>query len=452
MTRILSLLFLLGGLPLAAQTTTTVTLRGDNCRAVYLYEFNGIGFDNVATFEKDAEGNFSTQAAYETPVFRYVGSSQRDVLPIIVGADEQVTVRGNCGRLKVATLEDSPANAKYKEVKQAFTDFNQRYQTHTRAYLAAQQQSDSAGLAQNLAALNRLDADKQRLLTETRRDFPLVGRVVSLNTYLSYLTQNRGRYPNELDYFAKTYFQFVDFEDEAYGELPWTYEGARNFTTPLMQAVPGEELGDLLGSVFAKWPAGGRAKLYALSGSFAALMQRKHPAAGKIGEMMTGGEFAAFPKVVAQIEKQTAGLASFTIGAEAPTFTGETPEGDRLSLESLRGKIVLIDFWASWCGPCRRENPKVVKAYAKYKDQGFEILGVSLDRTKSRWVDAIAKDGLTWPQVSDLQGWKSEFAKLYGVTSIPHTVLLDAEGKILARNLRGHQLDAKLKELFPRGK
>jgi len=126
----------------------------------------------------------------------------------------------------------------------------------------------------------------------------------------------------------------------------------------------------------------------------------------------------------------------------------KTPEGEDLSLSDLRGKVVLIDFWASWCGPCRKENPHVVKLYKKYKDQGFEILSVSLDKDKNRWIQAIEKDGMNWKHVSDLKGWKNQAAQTYSVKSIPHTVLLDAEGKIIARNLRSKALDRELEKVF----
>jgi len=112
-----------------------------------------------------------------------------------------------------------------------------------------------------------------------------------------------------------------------------------------------------------------------------------------------------------------------------------------LALSSFRGKIVLIDFWASWCGPCRKDMPGVVKLYNKYKAKGFEIFGVSLDKDKGHWVDAIKNDGITWPQVSDLKHWESEPAKMYDVRSIPFTVLLDKEGKIIAKGLRGAELE-----------
>lgn len=141
-------------------------------------------------------------------------------------------------------------------------------------------------------------------------------------------------------------------------------------------------------------------------------------------------------------------MLATTIGQTAPDINLTTPEGKELSLSSFKGKVVLIDFWASWCGPCRKEMPNVVKAYAKFKNKGFEIFGVSLDMDKDRWVEAIAKDGITWPQVSDLKQWGSSVVKLYNIQGIPYTVLLDREGKILAKNLRGEELEQKLAEVL----
>ncbi|MDB4173419.1 AhpC/TSA family protein [Bacteroidia bacterium] len=141
-------------------------------------------------------------------------------------------------------------------------------------------------------------------------------------------------------------------------------------------------------------------------------------------------------------------LGPLVEGAMAPDIKLKTPAGDSLALSSLRGKVVLIDFWASWCGPCRKENPNVRRIYEKYKDQGFEIYGVSLDNNASRWNDAIAKDGLTWKHVSDLAGWQSSAAKLYGVRSIPATFLLDKEGRIYKSGFRSHELEGLLQQLL----
>lgn len=136
-------------------------------------------------------------------------------------------------------------------------------------------------------------------------------------------------------------------------------------------------------------------------------------------------------------------------GMEAPDIALPNPQGDTLRLSALRGKVVLIDFWASWCGPCRRENPHVVRLYERFHDKGFEIFSVSLDQSRDKWLDAIQKDGLRWPcHVSDLRGWNSAAGRLYGIQSIPATVLVDREGNILARNLRGAELERKLTEIF----
>ena len=151
---------------------------------------------------------------------------------------------------------------------------------------------------------------------------------------------------------------------------------------------------------------------------------------------------------VKTLTEMTSVWKQVAVGQPAVNFIQNDSTGSPISLESLKGQYVLIDFWASWCGPCRDENPNVVAIYNDLHDKGFEIIGVSFDTSKEKWIKAIEDDKLTWHHVSDLEGWSNAVGGLYGVRSIPHTVLLDKEGIIIAKNLRGDELREKLEELL----
>ena len=151
---------------------------------------------------------------------------------------------------------------------------------------------------------------------------------------------------------------------------------------------------------------------------------------------------------VSDFESILTKMKKLPVGSFAPEIRLNSPEGKAISLSSFKGKVVLIDFWASWCGPCRRENPHVAEMYRKYKDRNFEIFGVSLDDNLAAWKNAIKKDRITWPQVSELKKWDSDAVRSYQVDAIPFNVLIDKEGKIIAKGLSGAELEQKLMDVL----
>ena len=139
-------------------------------------------------------------------------------------------------------------------------------------------------------------------------------------------------------------------------------------------------------------------------------------------------------------------LENVNVNAVAPDFTLQTPDGKEVAMYSVKGKLKVIDFWASWCGPCRQENPNMVKLYAEYKDKGLTVISVSLDEKKDKWLEAIEKDGLTWLHLSDLKGWKSDVVKKYNIDAVPTIFVLDENNRIVGKNLRGEKLKAFVAE------
>ena len=157
-----------------------------------------------------------------------------------------------------------------------------------------------------------------------------------------------------------------------------------------------------------------------------------------------------YSSLTQQIDNKVARIKRTALAATAPNFNALDNLGNVVQLSSFAGKYVLLDFWASWCPPCRQESPTLVRLYNAFKDKNFTIISISVDDNKEKWLAAVQKDGLVWPNVSELDGWKSPLATLYNVSAIPNSFLLDKEAKIIAKNLRGKDLESKLVELMGR--
>lgn len=432
---------------LPAQETITIKAETVGCSGpLFLYTFDGTAFKPTIS-SVALDGIYSFEIPQSAHRFYYIGPDATSLKPLILGTEQDVTLIEHCNNSKLFQIKNSFINKEYQDVKIIFGELAKESQRAVTTFRRGMK--DPALKEEGIAMMAKIDEKRIALLDSLKQVNPFLARVASLNTYLSYYNYGEDKYASEIDYFTNEFFQFVDWSDEGYYQLPWVYEGFKSYTTTLSTVYKASEaLQQSINIGLDAVPAASKAEKLALGGILTVLRKANHPGFGYYAQRYIDRFGKDDPQAAKDLAVEIQRLSSFAVGGEAPNFTQFTPEGEPLALNDLRGKVVLVDFWASWCGPCRKENPHVLRLYDEYKDKGFEVLGVSLDRAKDRWLQAIEKDGLKWLHVSDLKGWKNEVAQMYRVSSIPHTMLLDADGKIIARGLRGAQLEAKLAEIF----
>lgn len=429
-----------------AQETVTIDVNMDDCGDnIYAFEFRAMQLHPIAQASLDGDNQYQLKLKTDAPKLVYIGIPPNKVVPVMVGPEKQFAISGSCQNAQRSKISGSEFNGQYLQLQNTMNEYKRENNQIMSKMVKAKTKEEQLKAIQDMKAL---DEERLALLDSLKDAEPFLGKILALSTYLSY-PNNGSDYRDEIEYFANEFFQFADFSDPTYHTLPLVFDAYYDYSRTLSGVnIPKNILEQyLIESLnLIQKPSG--AHEYALSGIIRGLDKTKNSLYSKFAQEFIEHYQAKYPQIASQLEERNRQLTQFEEGRVAPDFTQLTPEGEEMSLSDLRGKYVLIDFWASWCGPCRRENPNVVRMYKAYKDKGFEILGVSLDRDKDRWLAAIEKDQLTWRHVSDLKGWSNAVAQQYSIRSIPRTILLDPEGRIVAKNLRGASLEAKLKELF----
>ncbi len=420
-----------------------------NAEYIMLYDQVGLALREVARGQRQADGSYVlTMPTTPKPRFYSLGFNETQIGRIILGNEPELTLYANAQYMEKGRTIGSAANKALENVLKR-TEALRTTSDQLRADLRlAQASRDVVAIQTANTALASLGKEKTAFLDSLKKANAMLWRSATLQISPDYFDNPHG-YQDELDFYSKAYFDYANLNDPAYDETPDVYDAFQNYVLLVSQLGANVNTSkQMFDTQLSKLKPGTNVYRRALSGIVSGMKIANHP------------EYTAYAKRyvdlyrnddqgdIKRLEFDLKRTSTFTPGMEAPDLVGNTPEGEPYALSKLRGKYVLVDFWASWCGPCRRENPNVKAMYEKYKSKGFDILGVSLDREETSWKKAIEQDGLIWHHISDLKGWNSEHAALYSVTSIPQTLLLDREGKIIQRNLRGEQLSEKLKEIF----
>jgi len=431
-------------------TQITGTLNGNKADSLKLLIWDGVNLNPIEsqqlTYQKDKSiFSFNTQKLNSGLYF--LAFDSKKVRPFIIHNEAVVEVRGHVDSIQQFRFPGSTINERYNYYMNQNQQMSKEFQGILGEYRRFAKIPEKK--AEVDAKMKDYDTRRVALYNQAKTDDPFLAKVLGLFTYLSYEFNKEGD-ESEGQYFAKNFFNYADLSDPVYNHLPQIRNAAQGYAQTLGKVgLTVEDQQKYVDENLAKMDEGSVAyKAFLLGVAIGYGQTKAEQNIVKYGELYLSKFSGENAKLDQDLTGRIRKAKKLMPGIQAPDIVQKNPEGEEVKLSDFKGKIVLIDFWASWCGPCRRENPNVVKVYNEFKDQGFEILGVSLDKSKAKWVSAIEKDKLTWPHVSDLKGWGSTHAKDYGVTGIPQTFLVDKEGKIIAKNLKGAQLDAQLTKLF----
>lgn len=435
----------------------TLTCIFDNCSSldsIKLYKSSGYFKEPIMTAYADKNGQFIFQLPKsKSPQFYFVGlNAELDKLkPIILGTEKTVTLSGPCYNMMLTNAKESKLNEGFDN---AFRQMNTLKINMSKAAENMQLNYNDVKLRTEFEnQIKAVDVQKLALLDSLKKSNPFVAKILALDTYTSFQhSPNSKNFKDEIEYFATQYFQYVNWQDTEYEGIPYIFDMFRSYTNVITLPQLGlskDKQKSYINGLTKNIPAKSQAHKFALSGIFSILLEKQNTLAIDYVETYMTQFPNDDPNYMYSLRSAVNQLKAQMLEVPAPEIVQADTTGKMRKLSDMKGKYVLIDFWASWCGPCRRENPNVVRLYNRYKDKGFDVFSVSLDQSRDRWIQAIKDDGLLWDNhVSDLKYWSNEAARTYGIQSIPSTLLLDKNGLIIARNLRGPALENKLAELL----
>lgn len=406
-------------------------------------------FDTIASAKliyKGGKARFTLQGKIPQEGVYFIGHPPYDLREIMLYPGDYVRTKGTV--LNMKDLEVMPYDSQNKYIRTAEC-VKQLELSRMFIQPLTSNKGDESEEQRHMENVKQFNAQLLHLLDSIPKREKLIKDLLAVQLHPMYHPSLSSYYANEEEHYAKEFFKYVDFESINYEYLPHIYEQVMRYTRGLLvRGFSGSEARTHLDALLNKVPHGSIRHNMILIGVLTALLQEKQDLFIDYGNLYLKIYKEQNPAYAEQINQYIAEFLFMPIGSLAPNFRLPTPDGNMLSLEQLKGNYVLIDFWASWCRPCRIENKELLPVYEKFKNDNFTILGVSLDKNRDAWLDAIGLDGMEWHHASDLKYWESPIVSQYKLNAIPFNILIDPEGKIIAKGIQPHKLEQLLTKRF----